>query len=155
MKDSYPVKEKKRKMLVFDTMKMTLRHFLGDSLFRELVLKIVEFNDTSSPTQEINCVLSGVANKRQIENDTVNLILLDKIFENERVIMLLNRIQLQHILQHMPREFLKPDLEDGVMKEANASKLITLVKEERKKLVDDKIKDQSFEKNPKLKQEFD
>lgn len=101
---------KKKKTLVFDTMKLTVRTFLGDPSYKRVVLKIVEFNDITIQ-QETNVVFSGVADARQVDNHETNLLLLDRVLEHKRVLELLNRIQIQNIVQGKPKDFLLPVLD--------------------------------------------
>jgi len=58
------------------------------------VLKIVEFNGGTS-----------------FENSEVNIILLDKIQEHERVVQFLVEMQLNNIERSKPREFLRAILD--------------------------------------------
>jgi len=83
---------------------------LGDPSYKRVVLKIVEFNDITIQ-QETNVVFSGVADARQVDNHETNLLLLDRVLEHKRVLELLNRIQIQNIVQGKPKDFLLPVLD--------------------------------------------
>ena len=81
-----------------------LRHFLGEGNYKNLVLKLVEFN------KEIH--LRNTTNFAEASTEVfeTNITLLDRILERGKVLMHLIDFQYENIEHYKPKEFLQPDI---------------------------------------------
>lgn len=89
--------------------KIFFRKFIGDRLYSELLLKIVEFNQ--SPLSHID--------QYQLDNFSMNVMLLDKIQDHQKVIDYMVRFQEQSLTHFKPKHFLKPTLDLKMLQEVN------------------------------------